>query len=198
MARPILDEKLWVIVEPLLPAPKRRRKRYPGRKPLDPRQCLTGILYVLKTGIPWEVSASGNGLWFGNELLARPAGLAESRSVEEAPRDPACQTRSGRADRLVSIPRRQQLGANGFWGAKTGPNPTDRRKWGSKHHLLTEAQGIPLSFRLTGANRHDVTQLFALLDGVPRVRGKQGGLDIVPTPATARSRLRFEVSSQGA
>jgi transposase len=43
-------------------------------------------------------------------------------------------------------------------GGKTGPNPTDRRKPGSKHHLITDAQGIPLAAILTGANRHDVTQ----------------------------------------
>lgn len=54
MAKPILDDELWQIIEPLLPPPKRRRKRYPGRKPLDHRAVLTGILFVLKTGIPWE------------------------------------------------------------------------------------------------------------------------------------------------
>src|SRR5213076_496060 len=47
-------------------------------------------------------------------------------------------------------------------GAKTGPNPTDRRKLGSKHHMLTDA------------NRHDVTQLLPLLDGIPHVKGKRG------------------------
>ena len=45
---------------------------------------------------------------------------------------------------------------------------------GSKHHLLTDAQGIPLSFVLTGANRHDVTQLLPLVDGIPPVAGKVG------------------------
>lgn len=37
-------------------------------------------------------------------------------------------------------------------GGKTGPNPTDRRKKGSKHHLLTEARDIPLTAIVTGAN----------------------------------------------
>jgi hypothetical protein len=36
----------------LLPPPKPRRFRYPGRKPVDDRKVLTGILFVLKTGIP--------------------------------------------------------------------------------------------------------------------------------------------------
>jgi transposase len=54
MAKPLLSDELWSIIEPVLPQPKRRRFRYPGRKPLDDRPCLTGILFVLKTGIPWE------------------------------------------------------------------------------------------------------------------------------------------------
>src|SRR5512140_3244410 len=54
MAKPLLDDELWDVIEPLLPAPKPRRARFPGRKPMDNRQALTGILFVLKTGIPWE------------------------------------------------------------------------------------------------------------------------------------------------
>lgn len=54
MAKPILDEGLWELIEPLLPPAKPRRFRYPGRKPVDHRQVLTGILFVLRTGIPWE------------------------------------------------------------------------------------------------------------------------------------------------
>ena len=54
MAKPILDEELWQLIEPILPPLKPRRKRHPGRKPISNRQALTGILFVLKTGIPWE------------------------------------------------------------------------------------------------------------------------------------------------
>src|SRR5512139_2993997 len=54
MAKPLVDDELWAAIEPLLPAPKPRRFRYPGRKPVDNRRALTGILFVLKTGIPWE------------------------------------------------------------------------------------------------------------------------------------------------
>jgi transposase len=54
MAKPILDDKLWGIIEPLLPLPKKRRRRYPGRRPIDNRKALCAILFVLKTGLPWE------------------------------------------------------------------------------------------------------------------------------------------------
>ena len=42
--------------QPLLPPPPQRRFRFPGRKPLDYRQILTGILFVLKTGMAWDDS----------------------------------------------------------------------------------------------------------------------------------------------
>jgi len=53
MAKPILDDRLWEIIEPILPK-KKRRFRYPGRKPVSDRDTLTGILFILKTGIGWE------------------------------------------------------------------------------------------------------------------------------------------------
>ena len=40
--------------------------------------------------------------------------------------------------------------------------------------MLTDAQGIPLAFAVTAANAHDVTQLLALVEAVPRVRGQRG------------------------
>jgi transposase len=54
MAKPLLDDELWKWIEPLLPSPKPRRFRFPGRKPMDNRQALTGILFGLKTGLGWE------------------------------------------------------------------------------------------------------------------------------------------------
>ena len=54
MAKPLVSDALWKRLEPLLPPHKARRRRFPGRKPIDDRKALTGILFVLKTGINWE------------------------------------------------------------------------------------------------------------------------------------------------
>lgn len=54
MPKPLVDDRLWAIIEPLIPR-KRRRRRYPGRRRLDERRVLTGILFVLQSGIPWEM-----------------------------------------------------------------------------------------------------------------------------------------------
>jgi transposase len=48
-----VPDGLWERIEPLLPR-KQRRFRYPGRRPLDDRRVLQGILFVLHTGIGWE------------------------------------------------------------------------------------------------------------------------------------------------
>ena len=55
MPKPLVDDELWELIQPLLPPPRPRRRRYPGRKLMDDRQALTGILFVLKSGIPWEM-----------------------------------------------------------------------------------------------------------------------------------------------
>jgi transposase len=54
MAKPLLPDDLWALLEPHLPPDPPRRFRFPGRKRVSNRACMTGILFVLKTGIPWE------------------------------------------------------------------------------------------------------------------------------------------------
>src|SRR3712207_5557235 len=53
MARALLPDDLWAVVEPLLP-PVRRPGPKGGRPPVENRPALTGILFVLKTGLRWE------------------------------------------------------------------------------------------------------------------------------------------------
>ncbi len=52
MAAPLLPDRLWSLIEPLLPPVQPEGSR--GRPPVGNRAALTGILLVLKTGIPWE------------------------------------------------------------------------------------------------------------------------------------------------
>jgi len=46
----------------------------------------------------------------------------------------------------------------------SGRNPTDRGKKGTKRHILVDGRGVPLSVVVTGANRHDASQLKAVLE----------------------------------
>src|SRR5438045_5937968 len=53
MAKPIVSDELWTVVAPLLP--QEPPKPNGGRPRLPDRAALTGILFVLRTGIPWEL-----------------------------------------------------------------------------------------------------------------------------------------------
>jgi transposase len=53
MAQELVSDELWGLIEPLLPPPRPRPKG--GRRPVAHRATLTGIVFVLKSGIPWEM-----------------------------------------------------------------------------------------------------------------------------------------------
>ena len=72
MAKPLVSDELWSRIEPVLPVIK-RRSRYPGRKRIPDRAVLTGILFVLKTGIPWEDLPQEMGCGSGMTCWRRPA-----------------------------------------------------------------------------------------------------------------------------
>jgi transposase len=69
MAKPLISDELWQEILPLLPAPRPRRCRYPGRRPLEPRKVLTGILFVLRSGLPWEEWPAEMGCGSGTSCL---------------------------------------------------------------------------------------------------------------------------------
>lgn len=118
--------------------------------------------------------ALGVGLRQWHDLLAPAARLAEGRRLGKTPSRIVAPTPCGRTDRLVARRGGFEQCARRFWGLQTGPNPTDRRKAGSKHHLCTDAQGIPLSAQVTAANVHDSRQLQPLVLAIPALRGKTG------------------------
>jgi transposase len=172
--KPLVTDALWERIAPLLPLPPRRRFRFPGRKPIDQRQILTGILFVLKTGIAWDDLPAelgcgcgktcrtylrrwhDTGVWLKLHALL----LAELNGADQIDWERALIDAS-----FAKAPE---------GGEDTGPNPTDRGKSGSKHHVLTDAQGIPLNATTTAANVNDVTQLLDVLLRMPSVSGKPG------------------------
>src|SRR5262245_16276271 len=150
MAKPLVSDALWQRIEPLLPKP--RRFRFPGRKPLDHRKVLTGIVFVLKTGINWDDLPAELGWGCGktckNTLKAwQAAGVWEQlhrvllQDLQEADRIDWSRA-------AADSTKARALGG----GDAAGPNPTDRGKLGTKHNVLTDAQGIPLTIIVTGAN----------------------------------------------
>ena len=46
----------------------------------------------------------------------------------------------------------------------TGNNPVDRSKLGTKRHILTDKNGIPLSVVISSANTHDIKLVTDVID----------------------------------
>ena len=172
--KPLVTDGLWEHLRPLLPPPPRRRSRFPGRKPLDYRKVLTGILFVLKAGIAWDDLPAELGcgcgrtcrhylrLWYRAGVWQRLHAvlLAELNGADRIDWERAIIDAS-----FVKAP---------CGGEDTGPNPTDRSKSGSKHHVMTDARGIPLAATVTAADVNEVTQVVPVLIGMPPVGGKPG------------------------
>ena len=174
MAKPLLDDALWERIEPLLPPPKPRRFRYPGRKPMDNRKALTGIIFVLKTGIPWESLPQEMGCGCGMSCWRRLRDWQQAGVWQKIQEMLLAELRA--ADKIdwsrAVIDSASLRAVHG--GEKTGPNPTDRGKKGSKHHVIVDAQGLPLAESLTPANANDITQLLPLVDAIPAIAGQPG------------------------
>src|SRR3712207_9445747 len=92
MSKPLLPDDLWAVVEPLLPPEPPKLKG--GRPRVPDRAALTGILFVLRSGTPWELLPQEMGCGSGMTCWRRLRDLAEGRGVGEAP---ACAPRPPRA-----------------------------------------------------------------------------------------------------
>ncbi|WIY00755.1 IS5 family transposase [Amycolatopsis mongoliensis] len=173
MREEVVTDELWDRLEPLIPVYP-RRFRHPGRRRADDRAALEGILYVVRTGIGWNrlptalFGASGATCW------RRLAESHESRAWQQLREQLLAELRAaGLLDLSAMLVDSTHLRALKR-GDHTGRSPVDRRKPGSKHHLITDAHGTPLAVTLTGGHRNDVTQLIPLLDAVPPIRGVVG------------------------
>jgi transposase len=131
-------------------------------------------MYVLTTGIPWEYLPREMGCGSGVSCWRRLRDWQQQGIWKKLHR--LLLNRLRHADRIdfsrVLVDSSSVRAV--FGGTQTGPSPVDRRKNGSKHHLLTDARGVPLATIITGANRHDVTQLLPLVRAVPPIAGKMG------------------------
>jgi putative transposase len=65
-------------------------------------------------------------------------------------------------------------------GKKTGKNPTDRGKRGTKRSLLVEGQGIPVGLAVDGANRNDMKLVEATLKSIPQDATRPAPTDAAP------------------
>ena len=68
MAKPLVPDDLWELIAPLLPP---EPPKLQGGRPRGPdRAALTGMLFVLRAGLPWAMLPQEMGCGSGNDVLA--------------------------------------------------------------------------------------------------------------------------------
>jgi transposase len=164
MAKPLLPDDLWEIIRPLLPPAPVRPPGTPGRPRVGDREALTGILFILKTGLPWEDLPQEMGCGSGMTCWRRlrdwqEAGVWGDLHQELLRRLEAAGAIDWSRAAVDSSFARAYGGAAG-----AGKNPTDRGRPGVKHHVLVDANGIPLAIDVTPANVPEVKRLVPLVD----------------------------------
>ena len=74
MSQRLIDDALWLRIEPLIPKRRRGKGHRAGRRPHPDRAVLTGILFVLRSGLPWRMlpleMGCGSGSTCRRRLLA--------------------------------------------------------------------------------------------------------------------------------
>jgi transposase len=180
MAKALVSDPLWAAMEPLLPGEPAKPKG--GRPRVADRVALSGMILVLRSGIPGEmppaeIGRSGMTCWRGlRDRQAAGVWARLPRTRLEPERMPTSSMEPGLA-------RRGRHGCE-KGGSATGPNPPDRGKAGTKRHVVVDRVGPPLSLSLSGANRHDNLVLAPTLDTVPPVRHGRGAPRCRPARAT--------------
>lgn len=159
-----VPDELWQAVKRILPERSQAPRR--GRPRCDDRAALNVIWFVLWTGCQWKAIHKD---WFGvSSSVAherfqtwREQGIFNEMMITtvsyyQMEREVGWEWQSVDSK---SVPA--PLG-----GEKTGKNPTDRAKSGSKIHILVDERGLPLALHVTGANEHDKWSADDLLDAI--------------------------------
>jgi len=172
MAKPLLPDELWELIRPHLPPHPPRPKG--GRPPLDDRRVLTGIIFVLKTGIPWEYLPREMNCGCGMTCWRRLRDWWRGGVWGKIHTSLLSRLRAGKqidfSRFLIDTSHVRAVGG----GMQTGPSPVDRRKLGSKITLVTDAQGVPVVVGVIPANRNDSQETISLIDRVPPIAGQCG------------------------
>jgi len=171
-AKPLLTDELWEVIEPLLPRWTPGPKG--GHPRVEDRNALTGIPFVLEAGIPWEDLPCEMGCGSGMTGWRRLRDGQADGTWDEVHRE--LLSRLQGADKIDWSRAWIDSGAvrAAYGGEGTGPSPVDRGKPGTKHHVITDASGIPLAGSVTPADRNDVTEMAPLVNKLPEVAGEVG------------------------
>ena len=147
MPKPLVTDELWTVVEPLLP--KQPPKPKGGRPRVNDRAALTGILFVLKTGIPWEMLPQEMGCGSGMTCWRRLKEWHRAGVWERLHR--ALLDRLGEAGRIDwSRASLDSASVAAPGGREDGPEPDRSRQIGLKAPHFGRPERCPFSGEALG------------------------------------------------
>lgn len=160
-------DAVWTAVEPLLPPPDRSHPLGCHRRRVPDRLCLRGLFIRWVTGSSWvDIEAILDHQVSDTTLRARRDEWLDA-GVFEHLKDEALAA----FDRIIGLDL-DNVAIDGslhkapYGGEGTGPNPTDRGKYGWKWSVAADGQGLPIGWAIDGANRNDLRLLHPTLDAV--------------------------------
>ncbi|TNV11488.1 IS5 family transposase [Buttiauxella sp. B2] len=161
-----ISDELWKKMDPLIPEHKTSHPLGRHRRRVDNRAAMNAIFFVLRTGCQWnalnatDICSSSSAHrrfqeWRDAGVFERfwQNGLLVCEQLEFIDWSwlsmDGCMTKSPLAG-----------------SKKTGRSPTDRGKQGVRRSLMTDANGLPLSVVVSGANTHDIKRVADTLDAL--------------------------------
>ena len=147
MPKPLVTDEVWTVVEPLLP--KQPPKPKGGRPRVNDRAALTGILFVLKSGIPWEMLPQEMGCGSGMTCWRRLKEWHRAGVWERLHR--ALLDRLGEAGRIDwSRASLDSASVAAPGGREDGPEPDRSRQIGLKAPHFGRPERCPFSGEALG------------------------------------------------
>src|SRR5665213_2471575 len=170
-----IPEKLWAKMEALLPSrPKHPLGCHNPRVP--DRDAMDAIFFVLRTGCQWN-ALDATGICSCASAYRRFREWLDAGVFHEFWRQGllAYDETKGIDWKWLSMDGAMTKAPLG--GEKTGPNPTDRAKSGTKRSLLTDGAGVPVGLTVDGANRNDHKLMAETIESIPVRRPRPTATD---------------------
>ena len=160
-----VPDALWIRIAELLP-PRPVHPLGCHRSRVDDRKAMDAIFFVLRTGCQWN-ALNATGICSSSSAHRRfqewcAAGVFVTLWADGLQEYDELKGLDWEWLAMDGAMTKAPLG-----GERTGKNPTDRGKLGTKRSLLVEAAGVPVGLAVEGANRHDKKLVEATLESIP-------------------------------
>ena len=173
-----IPDEIWAKMAPLLP-PRPEHPLGCHNPRVEDRAAMNAILFTLRTGCQWN-ALDATGICTCSSAYRRFREWAKAGMFLEFWRQGLLTY-----DQWKGIDWRWQsmdgaMTKAPLGGEKTGPNPTDRGKKGTKRSILVEGNGVPLGLVIAGANKNDFKLTRETIESIPIKR---------PAPSESRQNL---------